>query len=46
MNLNGDEKRIRQLFREMSLDDQRRAPQFDNVLAAAQSGRTRSQNCT
>jgi hypothetical protein len=46
MNLNGDEKRIRQLFREMSLDDQRRAPQFDNVLAAAQSGRTRSQNRT
>jgi hypothetical protein len=32
MNLNGDEKRIQQLFREMSRDDQRRAPQFDSVL--------------
>ena len=44
MNLNGDEKRIRQLFREMSRDDQRRAPQFANVLAAARSGMARSQN--
>jgi len=46
MNLNGDEKRIRQLFREMSLDDQRRAPQFASVLAAARSGMVRSQNRT
>jgi hypothetical protein len=46
MNLNGDEKRIQQLFREMSLDDQRRAPQFASVLAAARSGMARSQNRT
>jgi hypothetical protein len=47
MNLNGDEKRIRQLFREMSLDDQRRAPEFASVLAAAaNSGMTHSQNRT
>ena len=46
MNLNGDEKRIQQLFREMSLDDQRRAPQFASVLAAAGSGMARSQNRT
>ena len=46
MNLNGDEKRIRQLFREMSRDDQRRAPQFASVLAAASSGIARSQNRT
>jgi hypothetical protein len=46
MNLNGDEKRIRQLFREMSRDDQRRAPQFASVLAAARSGMARSQNRT
>jgi hypothetical protein len=45
MNLNGDEKRIRQLFREMSLDDQRRAPEFESVLAA-QSGKARSQDRT
>jgi hypothetical protein len=44
MNLNGDEKRIRQLFREMSLDDQRRAPEFAGVLAAANSGMASSQN--
>ena len=46
MNLNGDEKRIRQLFREMSRDDQRRAPQFASVLAAARSGIARSQKRT
>ena len=46
MNLNGDEKRIRQLFREMNRDDQRRAPQFASVLAAARSGMARSQNRT
>jgi hypothetical protein len=44
MNLNGDEKKIRLLFGEMSLDDQRRAPGFASVLAAARSVRTRSQN--
>jgi hypothetical protein len=43
MNLNGDEKRIRQLFREMSRDDQRRAPQFAVTLAAANCGIARSQ---
>jgi hypothetical protein len=46
MNLNGDEKSIRQLFREMSLDDQRRAPQFASVLVGGRSGITRSQNRT
>lgn len=44
MNPNGDEKRIRQLFSEMSRDDQRRAPQFAEVLAAAHSGRASAQN--
>ena len=44
MNLNGDEKRIQQLFAEMSLDDQRRAPEFAGVLAAANPGMARSQN--
>lgn len=39
MNLNGDEKRIRQLFREMSCDDQRRAPEFADVIEAAASAR-------
>jgi hypothetical protein len=38
MNLNGDEKRIQQLFRELSLEDGRRAPSFAGVLAAANSG--------
>jgi hypothetical protein len=42
MNLNGDEKRIRQLFREMSRDDQRRAPEFASVLAAGNSGMAHS----
>jgi len=46
MNLNGDEKRIQQLFREMSRHDQRRAPQFASVLAAGHSGMARSQNRT
>jgi hypothetical protein len=46
MNLNGDEKRIQQLFLEVSRDDQRRAPQFAGVLAAARSGLARSQNRT
>lgn len=44
MNLNGDEKRIRQLFREMRSDDQRRSPQFAGVLEAAISRTARSQN--
>ena len=44
MNLNGDEKRIRQLFLEMSSDEQRRAPEFARVLAAANSEMARSQN--
>jgi len=44
MNPNGEEKRIRQLFREMSRDDQRRAPEFAGVLAAATSRMARSQN--
>jgi hypothetical protein len=46
MNLNGDEKKIQQRFREMSRDDQRRAPEFASVLAAARSGMARSQNRT
>ena len=44
MNLNGDEKRIQRLFREIRIDDQRRAPQFDGVLEAAISGRMRSRD--
>src|SRR5262245_8195336 len=39
MNLNGDEKRIQRLFREMSLDDAQRMPQFARVLEAASSRR-------
>jgi len=34
MNSNWDEKRIRQLFVEMSLDDARRTPDFDSLLEA------------
>ncbi|MEK6322789.1 MAG: hypothetical protein AABN33_14025 [Acidobacteriota bacterium] len=45
MNLNGDEQRIQQLFREMSRDDERRAPEFASVVEAA-SSRTRPQNGT
>jgi hypothetical protein len=37
MNLNGDEKRIRQLFSDLSRDDQRRTPHFASVLAGDQS---------
>jgi hypothetical protein len=44
MKLNGDEKRIQQLFSDMSCDDRRRAPEFANVLAAAKSGTARSLN--
>ena len=46
MNLNGEEKRIQQLFVEMSSDDQRLAPQFATLLAAAYSRTERSQNRT
>ena len=44
MNLNGDEKRIQQLFRDLSRDDRHRAPQFAAVLAGAKSGMARFQN--
>ena len=44
MKLNGDEKRIQQLFRDMSCYELQRAPEFANVLAAAKSGRARSPN--
>lgn len=37
MNLNGDEKGIQQLFREMSRDDECRAPEFAGVIQAASS---------
>jgi hypothetical protein len=37
MNLNGDEKRIQQLFREMSRDDELRTPAFSRVLQGANS---------
>jgi hypothetical protein len=43
MNLNGDEKRIRQLFVEMNSNDLSRAPQFAEVLAAANSKDASSQ---
>ena len=35
MNQNGDEKRIRQLFREMSRDDESRTPAFSRVVQGA-----------
>ena len=35
MNQNGDEKRIRQLFHELSFEDLNRAPEFATVLAAS-----------
>jgi hypothetical protein len=44
MNLNGDEERIRQLFREVSSDDRHQAPQFAVVLASAKSGMSPSRN--
>lgn len=37
MNLNGDEKRIQQLFREMSDDDRLRTPAFSRVVQGASS---------
>ena len=46
MNLNGDEKRIRQLFREMSREEEQRTPDFTRVIAAAGSGTNLSQRGT
>jgi hypothetical protein len=43
MNLNGDEKRIRQLFRELSHNELERAPEFASVLTAATNSVVRSQ---
>ena len=37
MNLNGDEKRIQQLFREMSRDDELHAPAFSRVVQGGSS---------
>lgn len=37
MNLNGDEKRIQQLFREMSRDDELRMPAFSRVVQGGSS---------
>src|SRR5262245_32640319 len=37
MNLIGDEKRIQRLFREMSLEDARRMPQFARMMEVASS---------
>ena len=37
MNQNGDEKRIQQLFREMSRDDELRTPAFSRVMQGATS---------
>src|SRR4029450_11192536 len=37
MNQNGDEKRIRQMFLELSYEDQRRAPAFVNLLTTTES---------
>ena len=42
MNSNWDEKRIRQLFVEMSLDDAHRAPDFDVLLQTGRSSTARS----
>lgn len=41
MNQNGDEKRIQQLFREMSRDDELRTPAFSRIVQGANS-RTRA----
>jgi len=46
MNLNGDEKRIRQLFRDLNCDDERSTPEFARVIAAARSRGPRTQNGT
>jgi len=35
MNLSGDEKRIRQLYRDLAVDDRRQTPAFARVLTSA-----------
>jgi hypothetical protein len=42
MNLNGDEERIRQLYRDIAVDDRRQAPTFARVLASAEARGSRS----
>ena len=37
MNLSGDEKRIRQLYRDIAVDDRRQTPAFARVLASAEA---------
>ena len=44
MNLNWDEKRIRQLFGEMSRDDARRVPDFETLVQAGSRGAARSKS--
>jgi hypothetical protein len=44
MNLNGEEKRIRQLFRELSSHEREQAPDFAAVLASANAPTVRSRN--
>ena len=44
MNLNWHEKRIRQLFGEMSRDDARRAPDFEMLVQAGSRGVARSKS--
>lgn len=44
MNLNWDEKRIRQLFGEMSRDDARRAPDFEMLMRAGSRSVARSKS--
>lgn len=46
MNLNGDEKRIRQLFRDLNREEERFTPEFARVIAAAHSRGARTQNGT
>lgn len=42
MNLNGDEKKIRQLFRELSCEDEVRTPAFESVLSSTRAPRPRN----
>ena len=44
MDLNGEEKRIRQLFRELSSHEREQAPDFAAVLASANAPTVRSRN--
>ena len=44
MNLNGDEKRIQQLFREMSRNDARRAPDFEMLVQTGSRSLARSKS--